>query len=426
MSSIYKALYQLLICIAAVVMFVVTALRGLRDTAYRDRLPERFGFTRLRFVQSPIWIHAASVGEVQAAIPLIRRLLENFDRRPVLVTTTTPTGAARIKAVFAGKVQHAFLPYDTPGAVRRFLHRVQPHCLIIMETELWPDLLDACIATHVPVVLGSARISSRTANRYRYLRALFAPLLPRVSVGAQTTEDAQRYAMLGADPARMEVIGNIKYDVEISPDILSAGHEIRHGLLSRPVWIAGSTHAGEEEQILQAHSVVLSKRPETLLILVPRHPQRFAEVAALLMARKFNFVSRSTRQLPVAQHSVWLVDTVGELQSFYAASDVAFVGGSLVPVGGHNLLEPAALSLPVITGPHVFNAPDVARLLCERSALLQVSSGLELGERVTQLLASPDERTRTGLAALEVVHRNRGALSRLLVLIQQECRIKLS
>ena len=426
MSSIYKALYQLLICIAAVVMFVVTALRGLRDPAYRDRLPERFGFTRLKFAQSPIWIHAASVGEVQAAIPLIRLLLTNMDHRPVLVTTTTPTGAARIKTVFPEQVQHAFLPYDTPGSVRRLMRRVQPQCLIIMETELWPDLLDACAEANMPVVLGSARISSRTAKRYRYLRALFAPLLPRVSVAAQTTEDAQRYVMLGADPARTQVIGNIKYDVEISPDILAAGHEIRHSLLSRPVWIAGSTHAGEEEQILKAHTMVRSHRPDALLILVPRHPQRFDQIAALLAAQKFAYVSRSTRQFPAAQHSVWLIDTVGELQRFYAASDVAFVGGSLVPVGGHNLLEPAALSLPVITGPHVFNAPVVARLLSESSALLQVSSGLELGERVTQLLASPGQRTRMGLAALEVVQRNRGALSRLLVLIQQECRIKLS
>ncbi|MGD9843245.1 MAG: lipid IV(A) 3-deoxy-D-manno-octulosonic acid transferase, partial [Steroidobacteraceae bacterium] len=363
MSYLYQALYQVLIRIAAGLVFIATALRGVRDSSYRDRLPERFGFTRLRFAQPPIWIHVASVGEVQAATPLIRRMLANVERRPVLVTTTTPTGAARVKALFTDQVQHAYLPYDTRGAVQRFMARVPVHCLIIMETELWPNLLSACVAAEVPVVLGSARISSRTAIRYRYLRALFAQVLARVSVGAQTLEDAQRYAMLGALPERTQVTGNIKFDIEISEAVLAAGKQLRQDFVTRPVWIAGSTHEGEEEQVLVAHRQVLAQRPDALLILAPRHPQRFAQVAALLAEQGFDFATRSAEQVPTARQSVWLLDSLGELARFYAASDVVFVGGSLVPIGGHNLLEPAALGLPVVTGPQTFNAPDVAQLL---------------------------------------------------------------
>jgi 3-deoxy-D-manno-octulosonic-acid transferase len=429
-SSLYPLFYQVLIRIAAVSVFIATALRSVRDPSYRDRLAERFGFTRLQFVRPPIWVHAASVGEVQAAAPLIRRLVGNAEKYPVLVTTTTPTGAARVKALFADpsfahQVQHAYLPYDTRGAVRRFLRRIAPHCLIIMETELWPNLLSACVATNVPVVLGSARISSRTASRYRHLHALFAKSLAQVSVGAQTVEDAQRYTLLGALPERTQVTGNIKFDIEISESVLSDGTQLRQGLASRPVWVAGSTHEGEEALVLAAQRVVLTYYADALLILAPRHPQRFAQVAALLTAQNIAFATRSADPVPQAHQTVWLLDTLGELTRFYAASDVVFVGGSLVPVGGHNLLEPASLALPVLTGPQTFNAPDVAELLAEHRALRYVYSGQELGEVVAELLAAPSERARMGAAAITVVQQSTGALGRLLTLIQQQCHITL-
>ena len=418
-----RYLYQVLIRIAAVLVFIATALRGLRDRSYRDRLSERFGFTGLRFAHQPIWVHAASVGEVQAATPLIRKLLGNRELRPVLVTTTTPTGAARVQSLFGEQVKHAFLPYDTPGAVQRFLKRVNPHCLIIMETELWPNLLSHCVARRLPVVLASARISIRTASRYGWLRNLFASALPQVQVGAQTAEDAQRYAMLGAVPEHLQVTGNIKFDIEIPVSVRDAGISLRQAWANRPVWIAGSTHEGEEELVLQAHRVVMAQQPDALLILVPRHPQRFAQVAALLKAQGFTFVTRSSDQAAGMQHAVLLLDTLGELTRFYAASEVVFVGGSLVPVGGHNLLEPAALSLPVLTGPYTFNAPDVSELLSQQGALRYVYSGQELGETVLELLASEPERLRLGRAALAVVQQNTGSLAKLLALIQQHCNI---
>ncbi len=410
-------LYQLLIRIAAPLVFVATWLRGLRDRSYRDRLPERFGFTKLRFSTAPIWLHAVSVGEVQAATPLIRRLLANTGQRPVLITTTTPTGAARVRSLFGETLSHAFLPYDTPGSVRRFLQRVQPFCAIIMETELWPNLLHACVARQMPVVLASARISPRTAARYQQLRSLFVKSMPRVFVGPQTQADAERLLGLGADPAHVQVTGNIKFDIEIPDSVRAAGVTLRAQWGERPVWIAGSTHEGEEQQVLAAHQQVLAHRPDALLILAPRHPQRFAQVAALLKSQGVNFVTRSSGQTVLPQHSVLLLDTLGELTVYYAASEVVFVGGSLVPVGGHNLLEPAALSLAVITGPHTFNAPEVADKLAGRGALRYVYSGAELGDVVLELLGNATERARQALQAHAVVQESKGSLARLIDLI---------
>jgi 3-deoxy-D-manno-octulosonic-acid transferase len=412
-------LYQVLIRIAAPLVFLATCLRGIRDRSYRDRLLERFGYTRLRFAQPPIWLHAVSVGEVQAATPLIRRLLLNSEHRPLLVTTSTPTGAARVRALFGDQLSHAYLPYDTPAAVRRFLDRVAPYCTIIMETELWPNLLTQCVRRRVPVVLGSARISSRTASRYQLLRALFARSMPKVFVGAQTPADAERLLSLGATQAQVQVTGNIKFDIEISDSVRAAGAAIREQWAQRPVWIAGSTHDGEEQQVLAAHEVVRARKPGALLVLAPRHPQRFASVAALLKSQNIEFVTRSSQQPVLSQHSVLLLDTLGDLTSFYAASDVAFVGGSLVPVGGHNLLEPAALALPVITGPHTFNAPDVADKLAERGAVRYVYSSAELGEVVLELLDNATERARQAAQAYAVVQESRGSLARLLALISE-------
>ena len=425
LSFVLKLLYQWLVHMAAGVMFIATAMRGVRDPQYRDRLPERFGFTRLNFSTSPIWIHAASVGEVQAALPLIRRLLSNAEQRPILVTTTTPTGAARVQAVFAQQVQHAFLPYDTVGAVHRFLQRTQPHCLIIMETELWPHLLRACVTRQVPVMLVSARISAKTASRYRCARSLFAESFPSISVAAQTTEDQQRFLMLGALPARTQVTGNLKFDIEVAASTIDSGKQIKQSLHGRPVWIAASTHTGEEEQVLQAHRQVLRHRPDALLILVPRHPQRFTQVMQLLDAQRFNYVARSGGQLPTVEHTVWLIDSVGELMSFYAASDMAFVGGSLVPIGGHNLLEPAALAVPVLSGPSIFNAPEVASLMIAQQALCQVNSSDALAKAVIQLIDSPDRRSAMGNTAQRVVEQGRGALASVLKLIQQQAKITL-
>lgn len=427
-----RALYFVLIHIAAPIVWVLTALRGLSDRSYWDRLPERLGYTRLRFSVQPVWIHAASVGEVQAATPLIRYMLTKHDSRPLLITTITPTGAARVHSLFgagsnlspASQAQHAFLPYDTPLAVKRFLRRVNPRCLIIMETELWPTLLSTCTQKKLPVVLASARISSRTATRYAAFRPLFSRSLAHVHVGAQTAVDAERLRTLGVPAANLQVTGNLKFDIEIAADIMQAGKDFRsRHAADRPVWIAGSTHEGEEQLILAAHQGVLKTFPDALLIVAPRHPQRFQNVTALLRSQNISFVTRSSASPLSSGHTVLLLDTLGELTQFYAASDIAFVGGSLVPVGGHNLLEPAALSVPVLTGPYTFNAPDIAQRLSEGAGLRHVYSADELATVISELFGDSGLRIKQGAAAFAVVQESRGALARLVALIETQCRL---
>lgn len=424
--------YFILIHLAAPIVWVSTAIRGFRDRSYWDRLQERLGYTELQFKTSPIWIHAASVGEVQAATPLIRHLQAHHTTRPLLITTVTPTGAARVYSLFGAgsnvavetQAKHAFLPYDTPLSVNRFLDRIKPYCLIVMETELWPTLLSACVARNIPVALASARISSRTATRYAALKSLFSRSLAYVHVGAQTTIDAERLLTLGVQSQNLQVTGNIKFDIEIAPDIINAGKQYRvNALGNRPTWIAGSTHEGEEDQVLAAHQHLLNTFPDALLIIAPRHPQRFQQVAAMLRAANVSFVTRSSSSLVSTGHTVLLLDTLGELTQFYAASDVAFVGGSLVPVGGHNLLEPAALALPVLTGPYNFNALDIAQQLSDRAALRFVYSGEEMGAVLVELLSNDAERNRQGNAAVAVLKESKGALQRLTTLIEAHCKL---
>lgn len=427
-----RALYFVVIHIAAPIVWVMTALRGFSDRSYWARLPERLGYTKLQFPARPIWIHAASVGEVQAATPLIRYLLIKHASRPLLITTITPTGAARVHSLFGAgsnleaqlQARHAFLPYDTPLAVRRFLKRVNPYCLIIMETELWPTLLSVCAQKKLPVVLASARISSRTAMRYAALRPLFAASLMQVHVGAQTAIDAERLQTLGVPPSNLQVTGNLKFDIEIATEVSQAGKAFRvsHSA-DRPVWIAGSTHEGEEQQVLAAHHGVLKSFPDALLLIAPRHPQRFQNVATLLRSQNISFVTRSSASPLSSGHTVLLVDTLGELTQFYAASDIAFVGGSLVPVGGHNLLEPAALSLPVLSGPYTFNAPDIAQHLSDGTALRYVYSADELAGVVIELFGDPAQRIKQGSAGLAVVQESKGALLKLVALIETQCKL---
>jgi 3-deoxy-D-manno-octulosonic-acid transferase len=415
-----RLLYSALLYVVAPLAFVATALRGLRDPAYRDRLPERLGFTKMRFAASPIWIHAVSVGEVQAAAALVRALGSRHPQHPILVTTATPTGAQRVHALFGDAVRHAYLPYDLPGAVRRFLERTTPLLAIVMEREIWPNLFRACSVRRIPVLLASARISDRSARRHQRLAGLFRDALARdVTIAAQTDADAERFRALGVPAAAVHVTGNIKFDLEVPEDVRRAGAHIRAEFAHRPVWVAGSTHEHEEDIVLDAHERVRAARNDALLLLAPRHPNRFDAVKSWLRARNVRFVTRSTREAIAADTSVLLVDTLGELLSFYSAANVAFVGGSLVPVGGHNLLEPAALNRPIVVGPHTFNAADIAQDFLERAAAVQVESAAELAVAVLDLLTNAARRDRMIASAHSILQTNRGALARLLTLIEK-------
>ncbi|WP_129643932.1 lipid IV(A) 3-deoxy-D-manno-octulosonic acid transferase [Peristeroidobacter agariperforans] len=417
-----RSVYTALLYVFAPIALAATALRGLRDPAYRDRLSERLGFTRVvpPAGSAPcLWIHAVSVGEVQAAAPLIRALLKKYPQHSLLITTATPTGAQRVRAMFGDSVRHAYLPYDLPGAVRRFLDRVRPSLAVVMEREIWPNLFAECQRRRIPILLASARISERSAVRHRKFATLFRDALSgNVTVAAQTSQDAERYRSIGAQ--RVLVTGNVKFDIEAPQAAREAGETLRAAqFANRPVWVAGSTHDGEEQQILAAHRAVTAARSDALLVLVPRHPNRFDAVRAWLKSEQVEFASRSRNEAVTPSTSVLLVDTLGELMMFYAAADIAFVGGSLIAtVGGHNLLEPAVLERPVLVGPHNFNAPDIAQLMIESGAAREVSSSEQLAAAVLELCANPAARADMGAKANAIVTANRGALSRVMELIE--------
>ena len=416
-----RFLYLLAAYLAVPVVAVVFLWRGLRDRSYWHNFRERFGFGA-RLAPGGVWLHAVSVGEVQACAPLVSALSRRHPQLPLTVTAFTPTGAARARALFGNLAEVRYVPFDLPGAVRRFFRRVQPRLAVIFETELWPNLYRECGRRRIPLVLASARISVRSADRYRRLGALFRETLARTAVvAAQGAADAERFRSLGADPASTHVTGNIKFDFELPPDIAARGARLRAQYAQqRPLWVAGSTHGGIEEQaVLAAQEQVRRQHADALLVLAPRHPPRFDEVAQALRTAGVSFVRRSAADsLSDSGCAVLLLDSLGELLDFYAAADVAFVGGSLAPIGGHNLLEPAALGVPILTGPDNHNSAEIARLLIARGAAHVVHDGTELGTRVSELLADPAARERMGAAGRASVDSNRGALEKLLALIE--------
>jgi 3-deoxy-D-manno-octulosonic-acid transferase len=415
-----RFIYQLLVYLIAPFVIAQEAWMALVHPEYRGRLGQRLGFVVRATRPGCVWIHAVSVGEVQAAAGLVHELRRRHPGLPLVVSTVTPTGSQRAHALFKETVQHCYLPYDLPGSVRRFLERIQPQVAIILETEIWPTLYAELGRRRIPLVLGSARVSMKSVGRYRKLATLFRETLSHgIVIGAQTPADAERFLAIGAAPERVRATGNIKFDLEIPAAAIEAGASLRRGWgESRPAWIAGSTHEGEEETALAAHAAVLERHPDALLVLVPRHPQRFEAVRSLLRKRGVRFVQRSSGQAPGAGDSVFLVDTLGELQMFYAAVDVAFVGGSLVPIGGHNLLEPAVLGLPVLSGPHTHNGQDIAELLRQCGALHIVRDGQELAQRLLAWIDDPALGRAQGEKGCQVVAANRGAVDRLVSMVE--------
>jgi 3-deoxy-D-manno-octulosonic-acid transferase len=365
-------------------------------------------------------VHAVSLGEVTAAAALIRALRTRYPQWPVVLTTATPTGRARARALFGDSMPVRFLPYDTPGAMRRLVTRVRPRLAIILETELWPNLFNECRRRGVPTLLASARLSLKSVARYRRFGGLFRGVFSdNTLVAAQSAEDAARFIAIGADRDRTRIIGNVKFDMAIDAAVVARGLELRSEYWGRrPVWIAGSTHAGEEDPVLTAHAELRADVAGALLLLVPRHPERFQSVADLLSRRGVRFERRSSGNAVRPDCEVLLVDTVGELAALYASVDVAFVGGSLVPVGGHNLLEPAALGVPVITGPYQSSGKEIAQLLLQEGAALQVADAPQLTEALRQLFADAARRSRMGASGRHVVDVNRGSVARLLEFIE--------
>ena len=414
-----KPLYNLLTYLLLVPYAIYWLLRALLNRSYRHKLPQRFGYG-YPDLHGSLWVHAVSVGEVVAATPLIKELLRAYPDDPVLVTTVTPTGAARVEALFGDSVSHAYIPFETPGAINRFFGRVRPRIALIMETEIWPNLYQGCGVRRIPLVLVSARISPRSVDSYRKLLPLFRETLSHgIVIAAQSAADADRFVSLGASPDRTRVTGNIKFDVEIPDDLPARGQAFRDSMLGRrPVWIAASTHDGEETQVLDAHRELSERFPDLLLILVPRHPQRFDAVRDLLERRGETWVSRTSGAACDAATRVYFGDTMGEVTLFYAASDIAFVAGSLMPIGGHNLLEPASLGVPILTGPHVFNAQEIADRFIAQQACRVVHDAGELAAAVADWLDDPAAARQAGDSGRSILEDNRGALERLLTLVR--------
>ena len=413
-----RRLYTLLLYLALPFVSLMVLVRGLRNREYWRGWGERFGYGA-PWPHGGIWVHAVSVGEVQAAALLIGALQARQPHSAITLSCATPTARLRALALLSG-VDVRYAPYDLPGSVRRCLARLAPRMLIVLETELWPNLLHQAQRARVPLLIASARVSARSARIYQRLPGLLrAALAANVWVGAQSDADAQRFAALGVPAERLWVVGNIKFDRTPPPGQRERGAELRSRYAAgRAVWAAGSTHAGEEQIVLEAHRLVLGQQPQVLLILAPRHPQRFDAAAASVAAHGFACLRRSSGASE-ADCQVLLLDTLGELADFYAAADVAFVGGSLVPVGGHNLLEPVALEVPVLSGPQQFSSPEIARVLRAQGALTIVHDAAELAAALISLLADPQARAQQAAAGRAAIDANRGALERLIGMIDR-------
>ncbi len=418
--------YTLMFYLAVPLVLLRLLWHSLRSPNYANRWSERFGwFASVKTEKTLIWLHTVSVGEFLAALPLIRSLLQEPNLE-LLITTTTPTGSERVRAMLGDRVRHVYAPFDLPDCLGRFLRRTQPRLLLIMETELWPNTVAACARREIPVVLINGRLSAGSARGYRRVEALVRPMLSRLSdAGVQSRADAERFQELGLKPAATHVTGNIKFDLTLEEGLRREAERLRELWTlggKRPVWIAASTHPGEDEVILDAANhlgQVTELKP--LLVLVPRHPERFETVAALCQNRGFNLALRSRNQNPDADTQVLLGDTMGELLLFFGASDVAFVGGSLVANGGHNLVEPAAWGLPLLSGPSQFNFVEVSNLLIEAGALELVEDAEQLARALRRLFEDQDLARKQGQAALEVSENNRGALEKTLELVRRYC-----
>jgi 3-deoxy-D-manno-octulosonic-acid transferase len=407
----WRATYSILLYALLPLIGARLLWRARRNRDYLGRWGERFLAGPSAPVQPRLWLHAVSVGEVVAAVPLVQALRARFPDHAILVTTTTPTGSAEVRRRFGGQVEHRYLPVDLPRVANRLVRAIRPRLLMVMETELWPNLYAACRDQGVPVMLVNGRLSERSFRGYRRLRPLVAETLDAVTaLAARSDADAQRFLALGADAGRVRVVGNLKYDLQL-PEAQN-GDGDGAPMSGRPVWIAASTHEGEDERILAAHRSVRARIPAALLILVPRHPERFEPVARLCGQAGLSVARRSCDDTVTDETAVWLGDTMGELQALFALADVAFMGGSLVPTGGHNPLEAAARGLPVLTGPQVFNFREVFDALVEAGGAQVVPDEAALADAVLALLADAGERRRRGRAAAGVVVANRGSVER--------------
>ncbi|HCE3202941.1 TPA: lipid IV(A) 3-deoxy-D-manno-octulosonic acid transferase [Vibrio parahaemolyticus] len=385
---------------------------------FGGRWKEHFGITpQLKTHQRPIWIHAVSVGESIAATPLIKELKQQYPEQPIVVTTTTSTGAEQI-AKLGDLVEHRYMPIDFGFAVKSFLKAIQPKKMLIIETELWPNTLNVVKQANVPITVVNARLSEKSCQNYAKVQWLFNQLHPCLTqVLCQTDSDAERFERLGVNKEKLSVTGSIKFDIQISDHVKQQGEALRTQLgKDRPVWIAASTHKGEDEQVLEAHKQILESHPNALLILVPRHPERFDDVFTLCKKQGFEAVRRTENQPAENTTQIYLGDTMGEMLVLIGAADICFMGGSLVgdKVGGHNVLEPAALGVPIISGPSYYNFKEIVEAMLASSGALIITDTTTLVTHVEDLLSASDSAHQISKNALRILQLNQGSLTRTL------------
>lgn len=411
--------YYTLLAILLPAFLLVATIRAWRQTGNADSTLERLGYVRRSPAGPVLCVHASSIGEMQAAVPLVRRLQSDYPDAHIVVTSFTASGMARARAAFGETVQVCALPYDFPAFARRFLNRIRPLALIVMETEIWPSLFRIAGERRIPVLLASARVTERSARRYARLGRVLDDALSHVQlVAAQSEADAERFINLGMPRSRVHLCGNLKFDIPESAETVEQGQALRRLVFGdAPVLIAASTRVGEDKQILEAFDLVRTEEPAARLIIVPRHPERGPSILAHATGHDYSAELRSRSAEPGGV-DVYIVDTIGELNAFYAAADAAFVGGSLVDAGGHNLLEPASIGLPVLTGPFHTSSPDIFATMRNDGAILVVEDGAALGRAWLELLRDPVRRDDLAQRGRAIVASNRGALARLAELLE--------
>lgn len=416
-----RGLYSAVLYVLTPVTVYHLIWRGFRFREYFQRWNERYASYDQPAPPVDVWLHAVSVGEVNAAVPVIDALRRAHPDWRWLVTTITPTGSERVRTLWGEGVEHVYVPYDLPGAVARFLRQYRPRLALVMETELWPNLLFGCRDQGIPTYILNARLSARSLRSYRVL----APLISRVvrtlkRIGAQSTLDGKRFLALGALPDGVVDTGNLKFDIAAPEGLSGFVRAFGEHAGRRPVWIAASTHEAEEAAVISLHRDLRQRWPDLLLLWAPRHPERFPRVAEQAQAAGWKVATRRKSTWPDVGDDVFVIDTLGELMQFYACAEVAFVGGSLQPIGGHNLLEPAAVGTAMVTGPHLHNFAEISKRLKEAGALLIAEDADGIGVALGELLGDPEARRSCVEAGRALVEQGRGALAKTLQMIEPD------
>lgn len=414
-----RILYSIIFAILTPFIVLRLFIRSRKAPDYRKRIFERFAFYQKTFKPNGICLHAVSVGELMAARPLIVKLQQVYPDLPFTITTTTPTASKQVRPIFGDTVQHVYLPYDLNSAVKRFLNAFKPRIFIIMETEIWPNLFYHLSSQKIPFVIANARLAEKSMQGYKKLTWLFTPVLQSVNcIATQSKIDAEHFKQLGVTDKQLFVMGNLKYDVALPQNLVEKALNTRARFTQQKVWIASSTHAAEEDLILETAQKIKQQLPHTLCIIAPRHPERFNDLAASCIAKGFQIARHSLKQTVEPDTDILLADTLGELFYFYALADIAVVCGSFAKIGGHNILEPAILGLPIIVGPQMYHFKSIMMDFLQGNAILQIDDGEKLAPALFDLFNNSESAKQMGERAKTIVAHNQGAVLNILNVLQ--------